>query len=92
MTLDSKINIPNTLFLQKVDDETILLDTKTQEYFSLNEVGSIIWEILSEKRELKLVKDELLNRYDIDEKQLEKDILSFVEALVEKGLIDIEKV
>ncbi|PLY04742.1 MAG: hypothetical protein C0625_15850 [Arcobacter sp.] len=90
MTLDSKVIIPDTLFLQKVDEETILLDTVSQEYFSLNEVGSVIWEILSDKKELTLVKDEILARYEIDESQVENDILKFVEALAEKKLITID--
>ena len=34
-----KYQIPQTVFIQEIDDEIILLDTITQEYFSLNEVG-----------------------------------------------------
>ena len=90
MTLDSKIKIPDTLFLQKVDDETILLDSHTNEYFSMNETASIIWEILTKKDDLKEVKKDILDIYNIDEGQVEKDILLFVEALAQKGLITID--
>ena len=90
MTLDSKINIPDTLFLQKVDDETILLDTKTQEYFSLNEVGTTIWELVSLHKNLNEVKKEILSKYNIDEKQVENDILKFIDALSQKKLILID--
>ena len=37
-----KYQIPQTVFIQEIDDEIILLDTITQEYFSLNEVGKIL--------------------------------------------------
>lgn len=87
MTLDTKITIPDTLFLQTVDDETILLDTETQEYFSLNESGTMIWNILEEKKNLKEVQETILDMYEIDENQVESDILKFVEALKEKKLI-----
>ncbi len=90
MTLDSKITIPDTLFLQTVDDETILLDTNTQEYFALNDTGAMIWNILEEKKNLKEVQKTILDMYEIDESQVESDILNFVEALKTKKLISID--
>ena len=90
MTINSKIIIPETLLLQKIDEDTILLDINTQEYFQINEVGTLIWEILSEKKELSEVKKEIATLYDIDEDQIEIDIFNFLEALNEKGLINID--
>jgi len=90
MTLDTKITIPDTLFLQTVDDEIILLDTNTQEYFALNEVGSIIWNILEEEKNLRKVHQIILDMYEIDEKQVESDILKFIESLKEKKLILVD--
>ncbi|WP_421716496.1 PqqD family protein [Arcobacter arenosus] len=89
MTLDTKINIPDSLFLQKVDDETILLDSNTNEYFSINEIGTLIWETLEEKKDLNSVKEEIISNYEVDEKQVEKDILNFIQEVVNKGLITI---
>lgn len=90
ITLDTKITIPDTLFLQTVDDDTILLDTNTQEYFSLNELGTTIWDIMSKANNLKEVKKEILEKYEVDEKQVESDILKFVEVLYSKKLILID--
>ena len=73
MTINSKIIIPATLFLQEVDDETILLDSNTNEYFAINEVGTLIWKILEEKKDLKSVKDEIVSIYNIDENQVENE-------------------
>lgn len=89
MTLDSKIIIPDSLFLQQVDDETILLDTNTQEYFALNELGTLIWDVLSFRQDLNAVKDAVLEKYDVDESTAQKDILAFMEMLLEKGLVSV---
>lgn len=89
MTLESKINIPETLFLQKIDDEAILLDSNTNQYFSLNDAGCLIWEILEEKKDLKFVRDEIVDIYEIDEKIVENDILNFLVEVEKKGLITI---
>ena len=90
MDINTKVQIPSSVFIQEVDNEVIILDTITEEYFSINEVGKDIWDLISKNQSLKAIKEELLLVYEIDEKQLEVDILNFIKALNEKGLINID--
>lgn len=85
-----KYQIPQTVFIQEIDDEVILLDTTTQEYFSLNEVGKYIIELISENLTKEEIVEELSNIYEIDKMQIEKDLINFTKALEEKGLITID--
>ena len=89
MNLNTKISIPNTLFSQEVDDETIVLDTNTQEYFNFSSFGKVIWDMLLEGSALQEIFDELNEFLEIDEKKLENDILTFVSSLEERNLIKI---
>mgnify|MGYP005993576223 FL=1 len=90
MNIKSKITLPHSVFVQEIDDETIILDSVTQEYFSLNEIGKVIWDLLSESIKLEDIKTEMLEMYEVEESQLENDILNFIKALEEKGLIKID--
>lgn len=85
-----KYQIPQTVFIQEIDDEVILLDTTTQEYFSLNEVGKYIIELISENLTKEEIVEELSNIYEVDKIQIEKDLINFTKALEEKGLITID--
>jgi len=87
LTLNTNIKILDTVFLQTVDDATILLDTTTEEYFSLNEIGAIFYEILQEEQNLGKVIDILKEGFDITEEQLKTDLFAFIKALEEKGLL-----
>jgi hypothetical protein len=88
MTLDTIIIIPDTIFVQEVDDEIVLLDSNTQEYFTLNEVGAIFWQVLQDNPKLTQAYSILKDHFeDAKTLQLEEDLLAFVEALVEKRLI-----
>ena len=88
MNLTSKIKTKEGIFVQKVDDETILLDAETQEYFSLNEIGSVFYELIEEKENLEAVLQELCECFsDVEPTDLKKDLLEFVTALKEKGLL-----
>jgi len=90
MNLNSKIKISEDLFVEKIDNEIVLLDTQTQEYFSLSEVGIVIWDILSDEKELRKVHNKLIDLYDVDSVQLENDLLNFIEVLVNKKLIYVD--
>ena len=67
-----KYQIPQTVFIQEIDDEVILLDTTTQEYFSLNEVGKNIIDLISENLTKDEMVEELSNIYEVDKIQIEK--------------------
>ena len=85
-----KYQIPQTVFIQEIDDEIILLDTITQEYFSLNEVGKNIIDLISENLTKDEMVEELSNIYEVDRIQIEKDLINFAKLLEEKGLITIK--
>ncbi len=90
MNIKSKVILSNNVFAQEIDDETIILDAITQEYFSLNEIGKVIWSLLSENKNLEEIKAQMLEMYEVPEEQLEKDLLNFLQALAKKGLISID--
>jgi hypothetical protein len=87
MTLDTHYIIPDTVMLQIVDDETLLFDSATELFFTLNDVGTFMWEIMSENSTLRAVYDELMEAYDVPSDQLEADILTFASTLLEQGLL-----
>ena len=90
MNIKSKVILSNNVFAQEIDDETIILDAITQEYFSLNEIGKVIWSLLSENKNLEEIKAQMLEMYEVPDEQLEKDLLNFLQALAKKGLISID--
>ncbi len=87
MILSNTISIPNTVFAQEVDDEIVILDTISEEYFGLDEMAAVIWQDLSKSGSLQKVHDEMIEVYEVDSVQLEKDICHFVQELVDTELI-----
>lgn len=90
MNIKSKITLSKNVFAQEIDEETIILDSETQEYFSINEIGKVIWSLIEEKKNLEEIKAEMLDMYEVPQEQLEKDVLNFLQALEQKGLIKID--
>ena len=74
---------------QEVSGETILLDLKGECYFGLDNVGTRIFQLLKEHGDLQKVHDTMINEYDIEEDQLEKDLHALMDKLVEAELVEI---
>ena len=70
-----------------VDDEAILLEQTTGNYYGLNKVGTRMWSLLAEYGQLDKVYEQLLVEFDVEEAQLRKDLEALVAQLLEKGLL-----
>lgn len=71
-----------------IDDEVVLMSIKEGYYFSLEPVGSRIWNLLSEHP---ATVEELIYRlmieYDIDRDTCLKDVQVFIDEMTSKNLI-----
>ena len=90
MDINKRVTFPDTVFAQEVDGETVLLDMDSENYFGLDEVGTVIWQAMQENENLKDVLVVLLEQYDVKEDILEKDLLAFTTSLEKSGLVKVE--
>jgi len=88
LNLNSKIRFSNSLFIQDIDDERVILDEDTGLYFGLDSVSKEIWELLSIGYTISQVVDELEKIYDIDREQLSNDVVSFISSLIDNNLAE----
>jgi len=89
MELNQKVIFSESVFAQLVDDEMVLLDMESENYFGLDEVGTSIWNAMQENETLEEVFSVLLEQYDVGEEMLKNDLLNFVTKLVDNGLAKV---
>lgn len=89
LTINSNLNIPAHVLFTEVDQTAVLLNTQTNKYFSLDEVGARFWELLKDKVLLPDIFETLLNEYEVTSTKLEQDILTLVKHLNDNGLVEI---
>ena len=90
MNLNQKVTFADTVFAQEVDGEMVLLDMQSENYFRLDEVGTVIWQAMQENANLSDVLAFLQDQYDINEEILKKDLLMFISSLDKSGLVKVE--
>jgi len=84
------IEISSEVLTQEVGGETVILDLKTESYFGLDEVGTRIWQLLQQGKDTQNITETMLDEYDVEEKQLEKDIQNLLTKLNEAGIITFD--
>jgi len=65
---------------------TIVLPSRA-EVKVLNEIGSLVWQSIDGKRTLGEILDEVLSTYDVPRERAEADVIEFVGALREQGMV-----
>lgn len=87
MNLQTVVSVPKSVMARRVGDEVIVLDLTGGEYFGLPEVGARIWELLLDGKSLMEVAGVIVSEYDVDRATVERDVLSLVADLSDKGLL-----
>jgi len=90
ITLDTLISVPEEVYTQEIGEETILLDTQGGRYFSLDPVGSRMWQLIRQHGALRPAYETLLSEYDVTPERLEADLLALTEKMIEKGLASLQ--
>jgi len=90
MDFNKKVLFSERVFAQEVDGEMVLLDMADENYFGLDAVGSDIWRLLQDGKNLKESHGLLVEMYEVSPRQLEEDIVEFVQKLLDAGLVQLE--
>ncbi|HKN10306.1 MAG TPA: PqqD family protein [Pseudomonadota bacterium] len=82
-----KVAIPETVLATELEDEGVLLNLETGEYFGLDDVGLGMWKVLGTSRSVEDARAALLEQYDVAEEVLSRDLSAFVAELAERKLL-----
>ncbi len=88
-TLASKISIPKDVVFRDLDGEAILLNLETGKYYGLDQVGTRMWNLLSQHGQVEPAYWVMLEEYNVTEEQLREDMLGLVDKLASHGLVQI---
>ena len=73
--------------VQVLDGEAILLNVRTGAYFGANKVGTAIWDLYSQGLSVGEVTTKILERFEVEQAQAEKDVIAYTRLLLDKGLL-----
>jgi hypothetical protein len=72
-----------------VAGEAVILDLGTQCYFSLDETGTRMWQLLAEHGDTARVVERMTGEYDVERETVERDLARLVDELLAAGLLRV---
>jgi len=70
-------------------DDTVILDVKAGLYFSLDNVGAFVWQLIQEPRSVRDLRQAIGDAFEVDVETCERDLLALLGQLADRKLIEI---
>ncbi|HLO76071.1 MAG TPA: PqqD family peptide modification chaperone [Magnetospirillum sp.] len=90
ISIENRIVINQDLLSTELDGETVMMDVESGQYYTLNAVGSRIWQELAAPTSVDVLCIRLEEEYDATPDVLREGVLRFLNQMLEKRLIRVE--
>jgi hypothetical protein len=74
-----------------IEGETVLLDLSTGRYYTLNQLGSVIWEHCTGHGTISDIHAVLCDRFDVAPERALDDLVALAHHLMQEGLLQQER-
>ena len=70
-------------------DDTVILDVKAGLYFSLDNVGAFIWQLIQQPHSVEDLRRAITEEFEVDAETCQRDLLALLGQLADRKLIEI---
>ena len=74
---------------QNLKGEEVVLHLDSGQYYGLNEIGTLVWNMVQTPKTVNEIKKGIFEKYEITEEVCEQDLLKLLQELMENDLIEI---
>lgn len=82
---------PDVVYTTLPNGEIVLLHLDTKQYFSLNETGSRVWELLDGERSVEEIGRQIERSYDVTLEEAHGSVESLIRELVAANLVSVQE-
>ena len=87
---NAKFVIPENVLAREVEGELVVLNLETDQYYGLDETGTVMWTLLTSHSSIDEVFEKLVSKYDASAEVIGKDLESLIDGLLKEGLLEIK--
>jgi hypothetical protein len=84
-----RVEIPEDVVWRDLEDQVVILDVVSNQYFGLSGAGSAIWRSIAEHRSIDETVAQLQQEFDADPAQIRADLEALIKDLEGRGLLKI---
>jgi len=88
ISASTEVVASETALSTTLDGEAVILEKESGTYYGLNDVATVIWESLDERRTVGDLRDVVLVEYDVDPERVQEDVESVLTDMASNGLVE----
>ena len=89
MSFAQRVSIPDNVMLRELEGESVILDLDSESYFGLDEVGTRMWQLVTESPSIQVAFEALAEEYEVEPETLREDLSGLIGTLLDRGLIEV---
>ena len=86
-TVDKQMEVVPELIWRMVDDNAVLVSPEDGEVHVLSHTGTVIWQLLADKRSVSEIESFLVTQYIVSPEKAHSDVVAFMNELKSSGLL-----
>ena len=90
LTMNAIVQRDPEVIAAEADRDLIMVSVATGHYYGLSDVAREIWEAIERPKRVSDLVEDLIASYQIDSSSCEEQTLSFLDALLEEGLLRVK--
>ncbi|NET73506.1 MAG: PqqD family protein [Sphaerospermopsis sp. SIO1G2] len=90
MDATTRLKISPHAFYQELEDQAVILNLKSEQYYTLDAVGRDMWLAIKTHESVSKATNALLLEYTVEKARLEEDLIELAAKLEAAGLLDVE--
>jgi len=83
--------VPKHVLVRIFENESVLLNLDSECYHGLDNMGTRMWQALTHSQTVQEAYEMLLSEFEVDAATLRKDLNDFIDTLVQRGLVEIDR-
>jgi Coenzyme PQQ synthesis protein D (PqqD) len=89
LTFEDRATAPAHVLVRFLDQESVLLNLQTEQYFGLDPTGTRMWQLLTASESIDAAYRRLLEEYDVEPEMLRDHLNELLGRLVDHGLLQV---
>lgn len=89
LTFEDRATAPAHVLVRFLDQESVLLNLETEQYFGLDPMGTRMWQLLTASENIDAAYRQLLEEYDVEPEMLRDHLSELLGRLVDHGLLQV---
>jgi hypothetical protein len=85
--MDQRFVVAANVHARRFDEETVILHLDAGQYFSLDAVGTHVWQELEKGSSLAEAVESVMGEYDVDEDTARNDVRRLAGELIAEGIL-----